>query len=169
MRRHTRMLAVAAVAIAAVLPALSQEVPSGFAIAAKGGWWDADVASADGGPAFGIELSADNLLIEPPAGKLQHMWSWNHADNDGLRLDTVEWNAHWAFEVRPSLWLGFGPGIGWVWADGGNVEDSAGVQLGVSATYVHGHALFGIESRYQWTEAGGADNWLTVAKVGYRF
>lgn len=169
MRRFAPLLATTALALAISLPALAQEIPPGYAVALKGGWWDADVTGVDGGPAFGLELSADNLLIQPAAGKLHHMWSWNHADNDGLALDTVEWNAHWAFETRPDLWLGIGPGIGWVWADGHDRDNSAALQFGVSATYVQGHALFGIESRYQWTEADGADNWLTMAKVGYRF
>ncbi|MBX9633925.1 MAG: hypothetical protein K2X44_02995, partial [Magnetospirillum sp.] len=103
------------------------------------------------------------------AGKLRHMLSFNHADLDAQKLNTMEWNAHWVFEVQPDFWIGAGPGIGYVWVDGHNVSDGIGFQLGSSATYVHEHALLGIESRYQWADGSSADNWLTVVKLGYRF
>lgn len=170
MRRFALSLFATALVTAAALPAAAQQASANLAVAAKGGWWHADVTGIDGGPAFGLEISADdNVVLVPPVGRVRHMWSWNHADHDGLALDSVEWNAHWTVENWPGVWVGAGPGIGWVWADGQNLSDALGLQIGVSAHTFVGHALLGIESRYQWTEAGSADNWLTMVKVGYRF
>lgn len=165
------MLAVSLLALSAALPAQAADYgpKPNIAVAAKGGWWDADVTGFSGAPAYGLELSADHVWGEIPIGKLRHMLSWNHADGDGLELNTAEWNLHWMFETNSGVWIGAGPGLGYVWADGKNLDDGIGAQFGVSAHYIQGHALFGIESRYQWTEADSADNWLTMVKVGYAF
>lgn len=171
MRSFMLPVVVALTALTAAMPALAGEFDAkpNIAVAAKGGWWDADVNGFSGGPAYGLELSADDPWTEMPAGKLHHMLSWNHTDTDGLELNTAEWNLHWAFETRSGVWIGAGPGLGYVWADGKNLNDSIAAQFGVSVTYIQGHALFGVESRYQWTEADSTDNWLTMAKIGYVF
>jgi hypothetical protein len=171
MRQTIRTLAAALIAVTLAVPAVAGDLGTNAnpSVAAKGGWWEADVQSVDGAAAFGAEFAIDNLGYAPAYGKLHHMLSWNHADHDGLGLDSAEWNVHWMLEARPNLWLGLGPGVGWVWADGQNLSDSAALQFGASAHSVVGHAIFGIESRYQWTEAGSADNWLTMLTVGYRF
>lgn len=173
MRKLMLLLAAAvftaATAVAAPVLAGDYDTKPNLAVAAKGGWWEADVRGFSGAPAYGLELSADDPWTRMPVGKLRHMLSWNHEDGDDLRLDSAEWNVHWLFETRSGIWLGAGPGLGYVWTDGRDLNDSLGVQFGASATYFVGHALFGVESRYQWTEADAADNWLTMIKVGYVF
>lgn len=138
-------------------------------IALKGGAWDTSVSGVDAAPAYGVEVSVNSPFLRPTGMDWRHFWSWNHADHDGLRLDSAEWNTHWTLEVRPSLWLGMGPGIGYVWSSGQGLGDGGAVQWGGSATYVVGHMSVGLETRYQWTENGDLNNWLTMAKVGYRF
>jgi len=149
-----------------------------FAVALKGGMLDADVPGAGAGLAYGAELSLDCPLIRTPVGKIRQQLSWNRADEDGLELNTVELNPHFVVEAAKDLWVGAGPGVGYVWADHstGRDADMWAVQAGASVTYTAGHMLVGLESRYQWTESedvgtgrDGADNWLTMAKVGYRF
>lgn len=172
MSRCIAFAAAALLAFAAALPAQAQNqgaYEANFAIALKGGIWDPGVSGADSSGGYGIEVSVDDPLLRPIAGKLRHMLSFNHADLDGLKLSTAEWNAHWVFEPRRDFWIGAGPGIGYLWADGRSVSDGMGVQFGASATYVHEHALLGMESRYQWVDGSGADNWLTMVKLGYRF
>ena len=171
MRPVILSLAVAVLALTAPLSAQAGDYgpKPNIAMAAKGGWWNADVTGFSGGPAYGLELSADDIWSEMPVGKLRHMLSWNHTDSDGLELNSAEWNLHWVFETNSGVWIGAGPGLGYVWADGKNLDDGIGAQFGISATYIQGHALFGVESRYQWTEADSANNWLTMAKVGYAF
>ncbi|HTH18349.1 MAG TPA: hypothetical protein VL974_16945 [Magnetospirillum sp.] len=171
MRRFILSATAAMIVLAAALPARGGDAPyaPNLAIALKGGAWQTDVRGADAAPAFGLEVSVDDPLTDPIIGKVRHMVSYNHADHDGLRLDTVEWNAHWVFQTQRNLWLGAGPGIGYLWADGRNVSNSAALQLGASATYVEGHMLLGIESRYQWAAGDSTDNWLTMVKVGYHF
>lgn len=171
MRRLILSATAAMIVLAAALPARGGDAPYSpdWAVALKGGAWQTDVQGADAAPAYGIEISVTDPLIEPVAGQIRHMVSLNHADHDQLRLTTLEWNAHWVFETQRNLWIGAGPGIGYLWADGRNVEDSPAVQLGASVTYMEGHMLLGVESRYQWTEAKAADNWLTMVKVGWKF
>ena len=171
MRPFMLTLAAAVLALAAPLAASAADytLEPEVAVAAKGGWWEADVDGFSGGPAYGLELSATDPWAEMPAGKLRHMLSWNHVDQDGLELNTAEWNLHWMFETGSGVWLGLGPGLGYLWSDGDARDDGLAAQFGVSAYTIHGHVLFGIESRYQWTEADNADNWLTMAKIGYVF
>lgn len=172
MRRLILSATAAMIVLAAALPARGGDgtpYAPNLAIALKGGVISTDVKDVDAAPAYGAELSVDDPLIDPVVGKIRHMLSYNHADHDGLELNTVEWNAHWVFETHRNFWLGAGPGIGYVWADGRGVDDSPAAQFGMSATYVQGHALFGFESRYQWTSGESADNWLTMVKVGYQF
>ncbi|OAN60915.1 hypothetical protein [Magnetospirillum moscoviense] len=172
MRRLFQALIAALIALTAAGPAIAQDdigTNANPSVAAKGGWWEIDNSGTNGRPAFGAEFAIDNLGFAPTYGKLHHMFSWNHSDQDGLELNSAEWNVHWMVEARPNLWIGLGPGLGWVWADGKNLDDTLGLQLGGSAHSYVGNAIFGIETRYQWTEADSLDNWLTMVSVGYRF
>lgn len=172
MRRLILSATAAMIVLAAALPARGgDDTPysPNLAIALKGGAWTADVSGVDALPAYGAELSLDDPLIEPVIGKVRHMLSFNHADHDGLELNTVEWNAHWVFETHRDFWIGAGPGLGYVWADGRDVDDGIAAQFGMSTTYVYDHVLIGFESRYQWTDGQAADNWLTMVKLGYQF
>lgn len=172
MRRLFLSASAAMIVLAAALPVRAGEdtpYAPNVAITLKGGAWLTDVNGVDAAPAYGGELSVDDPMIDPIIGKVRHMLSFNHADHDGLILNTLEWNAHWVFQTHRDFWIGAGPGIGYVWADGRNVDDSPAAQFGMSATYVQGHALFGFESRYQWTAGDSTDNWLTMLKVGYQF
>ncbi len=172
MRRLFLSATAAMIVLAAALPARGgDDTPyaPNFAIALKGGVMTTEVSGVDAAPAYGVELSVDDPLIQPIIGKVRHMASFNHMDHDGLELNTLEWNAHWVFQTHRDFWLGAGPGIGYVWADGRDRDDSPAAQFGMSATYVQNHALIGLESRYQWTAGDSADNWLTMLKVGYQF
>lgn len=173
--RHLMLTTTAALTLlAASQPALAADITPGYApnlaLALKGGVWQADSEGVDAGPAYGIEASMDDALIHPFAGKLRDMLSLNHVDHDGLEMTTLEFNSHWVFEARPNLWIGAGPGIGYVWSNGRENADGIGLNLGGSATYMVGHALIGLESRYQWTPGNAdTDNWLTMVKVGWVF
>lgn len=172
MRRLILSASAAMIVLAAALPARAGDdiaYAPHWAVALKGGVWAADVHGVDAAPAYGAEVSVDDPVIEPVIGKVRHMLSFNHTDHDGLELNTVEWNAHWVFETHRDFWLGAGPGIGYIWADGRDRDDSPAVQFGMSATYTYGHALVGFESRYQWATGDSVDNWLTMMKVGYQF
>ncbi|MGE5475908.1 MAG: hypothetical protein ACM3Q1_04585 [Bacteroidales bacterium] len=172
MRRLILSASAAMIVLAAALPARGgDDTPyqPNWTVALRGGVVTTDVSGVDAAGLYGAEVAVDDALIAPVIGKVRHMLSYNHADHDGLELNTVEWNAHWVFETHRDFWLGAGPGIGYVWADGRNVDDSPAAQLGMSATYFQGHAMFGFESRYQWTSGDSANNWLNLVKVGYRF
>lgn len=140
-----------------------------WTLALKGGVWIPDIPNVGAGPVFGAELAVNDPLIAVPVGRLRHMLSFNHADHDGLRQDSLELNAHWQFETRRDFWIGFGPGLGYVWNDGHGLNDGGSVQWGLSASHEVGHTVIGIESRYQWVEGGSANNWQTMVKLGYRF
>lgn len=172
MRRLILSATAALIVLAVAVPANggdAQGPAPNLAVALKGGVWVTDVNGVDAAPTYGIEVSADDPFTDIVVGKIRHMVSFNHADHDGLALNSVEWNAHWVFETHRDFWLGAGPGIGYVWADGRDRDDSPAVQFGMSATTVVGHALVGFESRYQWTAGDSTDNWLNMVKVGYQF
>ncbi|MBI3444093.1 MAG: hypothetical protein HY055_01685 [Magnetospirillum sp.] len=134
-------------------------------------------ASVGSGLAGGFELAIDNPLVQVPGGKIRDQFSYNRFDRDGLVLQTLEYNPHYMVAVADDLWVGAGPGIGWIFtsSDRGNSPDMWTAQLGASAYYTAGHMLLGLESRYQWTGdervggANGADNWATLFKIGYAY
>ena len=174
MRPFLASAAAALLAVGVALPAQAGDYGytprSDVALSVRGGWWDADVQGYSGAAAYGVELSGNDTFLELPVGALRHMVSWNHADGDGLKLDSAEWNIHWTVQAGPELWIGAGPGLGYVWTDGRDSDDGgAAAQFGLSAYTIRGHMLLGVDSRYQWTEADSADNWLTMAKIGYVF
>lgn len=150
-----------------------------LAVALKGGIMDADVSGVGSSFAYGAELSLNCPTIRTPVGKIRQQLSWNRMDDDGLELNTVELNPHLVFEAAKDLWIGAGPGLGFVWADHstGRDADMWALQAGASVTYTMGKVMLGLESRYQWTQddrvgtgtGEGADNWLTTAKVGFVF
>ncbi|MGE5547447.1 MAG: hypothetical protein ACM33T_11150 [Solirubrobacterales bacterium] len=181
-------LAAAAIAVLAAIPAQAGEW--GFlpvtndpsfkfepAIALKGGWMAPDVGGVGDDFAYGAELSFNCGLLRLPVGRIRHQLSYNRFDHDGLELQTVEFNPHYQVEAAPNLWIGAGPGVGFVWAesDRGSDANMWALNAGAGATYVMGHVTLGVESRYQWTQddavgaTKGADNWLTTVKVGYKF
>jgi len=136
---------------------------------------DPDVNGVDSGSVTGIELSLNCPLLQPPTNRIRQQVSYAKFDNDGLELSSFELNPHYVVETSPGLELGFGPGLGYVTAKAGGVDDSTwGAQLGVSAHYTAMGPLFlGAEARYQVTgdfDGGdGADNFRMALKVGYSF
>lgn len=184
---RTSILITAAIALmAAAMPARGGEwaVPAasqpGYsfntAVSVKAGILVPD-ASVGSGLAGGFELAIDNPLVQVPGGKIRDQFSYNRFDRDGLVLQTLEYNPHYMVAVADDLWVGAGPGIGWIFtsSDRGNSPDMWTAQLGASAYYTAGHMLLGLESRYQWTGdervggANGADNWATLFKIGYAY
>ncbi len=133
--------------------------------------------SGSSGFAGGVELSLDNPLIQTGYGKIRDQFSYNRFDSSGLKIETLEYNPHYMVPIGERVWVGGGPGIGYMFTDSvsGPSPDLWTAQLGVSASTVIDHLQIGLEARWQWTEdqrvgnANGADNWLTMLKFGYAY
>ena len=125
---------------------------------------------------FGLELSMNCLLLDPPQGTIRQQVSYTHYDDSGLEITSFEINPHYLYRVDDKFSIGIGPGIGYVDADGRRVNEGAfALQGGVSLHYKMSDRLFlGAGARYQWTqELDDTDDDLKNArifgKVGYRF
>lgn len=184
---RTRLLLAAVMALSAIaLPAQGGEwaVPAatqpGYSpnttVAMKVGALVPD-SSAGIGLAAGFELAVDDPLLQLPYGKIRDQFSYNHFDHGGLELQSLEYNPHYMIPIVEGLWVGGGPGLGWVFtrSESGAGPDMWTAQLGASAYYTAGPLMIGLESRYQWAgdeKVGGAssaDNWLTTLKIGYAY
>ena len=139
-----------------------------------------DSKIGDSGLAGGIELSFNCPLIQPPTNKIRQQVSMTHYKDGDSDIKTIQINPHYVVEVMPKLWIGGGPGIGYVRADVNNVTSNmVAAQVGASVSYSIDKVFLGAEARYQFTQSDevggpaynvdGASNWQTVIKVGYNF
>ncbi len=128
--------------------------------------------------AYGAEVSANCILIQPPTNRVRTTISYAHYDDGGLTLNDIELNPHYVVELTPDFWLGGGPGLGVLLANADTGSDATMLagQLGASAHYRMGALFLGAEARYQWTQGkdvgtsdSGENNWRALAKVGFNF
>jgi|GEM_PF-1170039 len=146
-------------------------------IAVMGGVIDPELSGASSDWGYGVEASADCLLLQPAQGVLRHQLSITRYDDRPLRMTSTELNTHWMFEVAPRLEIGAGPGISYMRARlGGETNGLWGAQVGGSMNYTLDNNVFmGVEARYQFTESerfnGSSedmDNYRVMGKVGIR-
>lgn len=176
--RRTLIPLAAATAMLGTGPALADRTPVDPAIAVVGGMLFPDVSGADDAGVYGIELSANCLLIQPAQGRLRHHLSVTRYDDSPLKMTSAELNTHYMLDLTPELALGFGPGIGYARTDIGSDDNGLwSFQLGANMTYRLPTNLFlGVEARYQFTESArfegrnqDADNLRLLGKVGMHF
>ena len=158
------------------LPVQGDGFDPDLTLSVTGGIMDPQTHGLDTDLVFGLELSLNCLLLDPPQGKIRQQLSFSHYDDGGLEITSFEMNPHYIYNMDNALSIGFGPGIGYLDADGRNVNEGAfTLQGGVSLHYKMSERLFlGAEARYQWTkELDDLDDDLKNArifgKVGYRF
>jgi len=130
----------------------------------------------DTGLSYGLEISFNCPLLQPPSNKIrQQVSALRYKDGDST-IQTIQINPHYVVEVIPNLWMGGGPGIGYVRARVNKITSNmvAG-QLGASLHYNIEKIFIGAEARYQITQRDdvggiideGADNWQAILKLGY--
>ncbi|WP_210397813.1 hypothetical protein [Motiliproteus sediminis] len=143
-------------------------------LALIGGQLDPDVTGADADDLWGLELSLNCPLIQPPSNRIRQQASLTRYDDQGLKITSLEINPHYVVPVSEHMELGFGPGVGIMKVDSnGNDETLLGLQAGVSLHYRRDAFFFGAEARYQITDkedfgAGkvDVDNSRVLLKVG---
>lgn len=143
-----------------------------------------DVEGADAGAAYGLELSLNCPLLQPPTNKIRQQVSFALYKDGDFSLNTIELNPHYVVEVSKGLWLGGGPGLGVVMAEsehahGGGTEKHDdtlfGFQIGASLHYTAAAPFFvGAEARYQLTTKSdefndNLNNMRAMLKVGMSF
>lgn len=138
----------------------------------------ADIEDVQGDVAFswGLEASFNCPLIQPPTNKVRQQLSYFNYSDGKTTVQTAEINPHYVVEVKKHLWLGAGPGVGYVNAESANkTSNMLAVQLGASFHYNINKIFIGGEARVQFTQPddvgngkdNGAENWRTLLKIGY--
>ncbi|MET0068236.1 MAG: outer membrane beta-barrel protein [Candidatus Thiodiazotropha sp.] len=180
------ILAVAGVALAGTpvwaadnwgfLPVKSDGFDPDMTLSFMGGITDPMPHGLDADLSFGLELSMNCFLLDPPQGTIRQQISYMQYDDSGLKITSFEMNPHYLYRVDDKFSIGIGPGIGYVDADGRNVNEGAlAIQGGVSLHYkMSNHLFLGAEARYQWTRElddtnDDLKNTRIFGKVGYRF
>lgn len=143
-------------------------------VALLGGALDPDIDGASSDTLYGIELSLNCPLIQPPSNRIRQQLSLTRFDDQGVEITSLEMNPHYVVPVAENLELGFGPGFGVMWVDSGDQSETLlGVQAGVSLHYRRDGFFVGAEARYQLTSeedfgAGDTDinNSRVLLKVG---
>ncbi|MES9939394.1 MAG: outer membrane beta-barrel protein [Candidatus Thiodiazotropha sp. 6PLUC2] len=158
------------------LPVMSDGFNPDLTLSVTGGIMDPQTHGLDTDLVFGLELSMNCLLLDPPLGTIRQQFSFSHYDDGGLEITSFEMNPHYLYKVDNKFSIGFGPGIGYVDADGRNVnEGTLALQGGISLHYKMSDQIFlGAEARYQWTKdlddtKDDLKNARIFGKVGYRF
>lgn len=143
-----------------------------------------DIDGAEAGAAYGLELSLNCPLLQPPTNKIREQVSFNMYKDGEYKQNSIELSPHYIVEVSKGLWLGGGPGLGVVMAEaehghGATAEKHSdtvfGFQVGASLHYTGAAPFFaGAEARYQMTtksdELGdNLNNLRAMLKVGMSF
>jgi hypothetical protein len=158
------------------LPVQSDGFDPDLTLSVTGGIMDPQTHGLDTDFVFGLELSMNCLLLDPPQGTIRQQISYSHYDDSGLEITSFEINPHYLYKVDNKFSIGIGPGVGYVDADGRRVNEGAfALQGGVSLHYKMSSSLFlGAEARYQWTQElddtnDDLKNARIFGKIGYRF
>lgn len=138
-----------------------------------------DPGDGDSGSMTGLELSLNCPLLKAPEGIIRQQISYASYDENGLEIDSFELNPHYQIDIAPDVTFAYGPGFGYVSAQGAGIDDSAfTLQAGASLNYTIGQVVIGAEARYQFMvsdiEANNGsevdlDNTRMMLKLGYRF
>ena len=137
-----------------------------------------DAGNGIDGTMTGVELAINCPLLKAPNGVIRQQVSYATFDENGVEVTSFELNPHYQVNVAENLEFGFGPGFGYLTAEGGTLDDSAfTLQAGASLSYSIDQLVIGAEARYQFAmsdlEANGnkvdMDNSRLMLKVGYRF
>ena len=159
-------------------PAFKPEWKPHFTIAATAGYLAPDIDGVSGSSSPGIQLSLNCPWFTPPSGAIRQQFNYNTFDNDGQQLKSLEMNPRYFMSASPSILIGFGPGLGYVWteSDLGKDKNVWALQLGADIEYRHKRLFLAFGSRYQWTQDkelglanSGANNLLTQGKIGINF
>ncbi|HKJ75836.1 MAG TPA: porin family protein [Gammaproteobacteria bacterium] len=128
-------------------------------VALVGGTQDPDFRDADSDGIYGIELSFNCPLLQPPTHRIRQQLSLTEYDEDGLELTSLELNPHYVVPVAQGLEIGFGPGLALIDAEAGRDDETLwGLQAGASLHYRVGELFAGAEYRYQITSEGDFGN-----------
>ncbi|MEW8351110.1 MAG: hypothetical protein AB2687_22620, partial [Candidatus Thiodiazotropha taylori] len=100
------------------LPVKSDGFDPDLTLSVTGGIMDPQTHGLDTDLVFGLEVSFDCLLVEPPNATIRQQFSYSHYDDSGLEITSFEMNPHYLYRVDNRFSIGFGPGIGYIDADG---------------------------------------------------
>jgi hypothetical protein len=154
---------------------MDKDYKPSFTVSATGGTLDTKHTSS--GSYFGAEVAFNCGLLQTPVGTVRSKISYGQSDKDGLDLTVIELSPMWTNAIAKDLYLGVGPGIGYVKTDIAGRETSLFAwQLGADLDYRMGALNLGLGVRWQDTRdkaiapgLRGAENVLVRAKIGMNF
>ncbi len=149
-------------------------------VAVTAGLLNPDSTIGGSATAYGVELSMNCALIQPPSNRVRTTVSFLTYEDGDLKLTDVELNPHYVVELSDNFWVGGGPGVGVVKADTSDQDATMlAFQLGASAHYRMDKLFIGAEARYQFTQSkdigpaanpdSGVNNVRALVKVGFNF
>ncbi|MDF1875734.1 outer membrane beta-barrel protein [Sulfurimonas sp. SAG-AH-194-I05] len=135
--------------------------------------------TTDGSTLYGLELGFGCPVFQIKDLTINQVLSLVHSSKNGLTTNALEMNPRIMFDISDKMQFGFGPGLGFIFADGEKSDTIFALNIGASLNYDITKDIFvGIEYRYQW--AGDADilnsgvktnldNGRTLLKIGTHF
>jgi len=159
-----------------ILAGMEEDFVHESTVSAMIGGLGPDSKIGDTGLAYGAELSFNCVIIQPPENRIRQQVSVLQYKDGDSKIQSAQINTHYVVEVDPKLWIGGGPGIGFVKADVNNrTANMISVQLGSSVHYSIDKFFIGGEARYQMTQGDevgghsdlGASSWQALFKLGY--
>ena len=158
-------------------PAWEDDWSADFTLALTANYMDPEIVDGDTG--LGLQLSLNCPWFQPPSGIIRQQFNLNKFEKGGIKLTTFELNPHYYVEVTPSVWLGYGPGFGYMWTDLDEGDSSRmwTFQFSGDIEYRQGALFLGAGARYQITQDKeivpsddkGVDNLLVQLKAGVNF
>ena len=144
-----------------------------FTVALTYGPMNFDEDGVDDENATGAQFSLNCPWFGPPAGAIRQQFNYNSVEvASAVDVTTFELNPRY-YMGDGSVTFGFGPGVGYMWADDGTEDNVWTFQVGADVEYRSGAMFVGAGTRYQVTQdfddGEDANNLLTTVKLGVNF
>jgi len=162
-----------------IAPFLEDDFDPHFTVAATTGTMNLKLPGADTASVNGLMLSLNCPWFQPPTGTIRQVFNYNVYDDGNYEVKTFEMNPRYFVAVSPSIQLGVGPGIGYMWIDSdvGNDAEMWTFQVGADLDYRNKNLFLGLGARYMITEEDNvgtvgnqdADNVVVQLRAGLNF
>lgn len=162
-----------------IAPFLDDDFDPHFTAAVTTGSMNLKLPGAGTDTVNGLMLSLNCPWFQPPKGTIRQVFNYNVYDDGNYDVKTFEMNPRYFVSVSPSVQLGVGPGVGYMWIDSdvGNDAEVWTFQVGADLDYRNKNLFLGLGTRYMITEEDDigtrtdqdADNWVVQLRAGLNF
>jgi len=162
-----------------IAPFLNDDFDPHFTVGVTTGSMNLKLPGAGTDTVNGLTLSLNCPWFQPPTGTIRQVFNYNVVDDGNYEVRTFEMNPRYYVSVSPSVQVGVGPGIGYMWVDSdvGNDGEVWTFQVGADVDYRNKNLFLGAGARYMITEEDNiglsanqsADNWVVQLRAGLNF